>query len=125
MGGFKEFLLKTNAMALAVGVVIGAGLGSVVASLVDDVILPPIGWALGGADFSSLKIVLGTARDGTEVAIRWGTLVNAIITFVVIAFVVYLISKVFIKPEPPSGPSEDVVLLREIRDALKGRPPIR
>jgi large conductance mechanosensitive channel len=121
VAGFKEFLLKTNALALAVGVIIGAALGSVVKSLVDDVIMPPIGWALGGVDFGSFKVVIGTAKDGTEVAIRWGSLVNAIITFIVIAFVVYWISKAFIRPEAPAGPSEEVVLLREIRDALKSR----
>jgi large conductance mechanosensitive channel len=121
LGGFKEFLLKTDALALAIGVIIGAALGSVVKSLVDDVIMPPIGWALGGVDFSSLQIVFGKAKDGTDVAIRWGMLVNSIIAFVVIALIVYWISKVFIKPDPPSGPSEEVVLLREIRDALKSR----
>lgn len=121
MAGFSEFLLKTNALALAIGVIIGAALGSVVKSLVDDVIMPPIGWALGGVDFSSLKVVIGTAKDGTEVAIRWGSLVNATITFIVIAFVVYWISKALIQPDPPAGPSEEVVLLREIRDALQSR----
>ncbi|MDP9482162.1 MAG: large conductance mechanosensitive channel protein MscL [Chloroflexota bacterium] len=121
MTGFKEFLLRTSALALAIGVIIGAALGNVVNSLVDDVIMPPIGWALGGVDFSSLQIVLGKARDGTDVAIRWGMLVNSIITFVVIAFVVYWMSRMFIKPDPPAGPSEEVVLLGEIRDALRGR----
>jgi large conductance mechanosensitive channel len=121
MAGFKEFLLKTDALALAIGVIIGAALGTVVKSLVDDVIMPPIGFFLGGVDFSSLQVVLGKAKDGTDVAIRWGTFVNSIITFVVIAFVVYWISRMFIKPDPPSGPSEEVVLLGEIRDALKAR----
>jgi large conductance mechanosensitive channel len=121
MAGFKEFLLKTNALALAIGVIIGAALGSVVNSLVDDVIMPPIGWALGGVEFSALQVVIGKAKDGTDVAIRWGLLVNSIITFVVIAFVVYWISRAFIKPDAPAGPSDEVVLLREIRDALKSR----
>lgn len=124
MSGFREFLLKTNALALAIGVIIGAALGTVVKSLVDDIIMPPIGFALGGVDFSSLQIVLGQAKDGTAVAIRWGLFVNAIITFVVIAFVVYWISKMLIKPDPPAGPSDEVVLLGEIRDALKSRPPV-
>lgn len=121
MAGFKEFLLKTNALALAIGVIIGAALGSVVDSLVGDVIMPPIGWALGGVDFSLLQIVIGKARDGTDVAIRWGLLVNSIVTFVVVAFVVYWASKAFIKQDPPAGPSEEVLLLREIRDALQSR----
>lgn len=100
---FKGFLLKTNALALAIGVIIGVALGSVVTSLVNDIIMPPIGVALGGVDFSSLKIVLKEATGGapaTEVAIRWGTFVNSIITFAVIAFVVFWIGKMFIKEGP-------------------------
>ncbi len=100
---FKGFLLKTNALALAVGVIIGGALGTVVNSLVNDVIMPPIGMLLGGVDFTNLKFVLKDAVGGdpaTEVAIRWGAFVNSIIAFMVIAFVVWQISKMFIKPEP-------------------------
>ncbi len=100
---FKGFLLKTNALALAVGVIIGGALGTVVNSLVNDIIMPPIGMALGGVDFANLKIVLKEAVGGdaaTEVAIRWGSFINAVIAFLVIAFVVWQISKMFIKPEP-------------------------
>jgi large conductance mechanosensitive channel len=100
---FKGFLLKTNALALAVGVIIGGALGTVVDSLVNDIIMPPIGMALGGVDFANLKIVLKEAAGGdpaTEVAIRWGSFINAIIAFLVIAFVVWQISKMFIKAEP-------------------------
>ena len=103
LGEFKGFLLKTNALALAIGVIIGGALGTVVNSLVNDIIMPPVGMALGGVDFAKLKFVLKQAVSGdpaTEVAIRWGTFVNAIIAFVVIAFVVWQISKMFIKPEP-------------------------
>ncbi len=102
---FKGFLLRTNALALAVGVIIGSALGTVVNSLVNDIIMPPIGMALGGVDFSQLKIVLKAAVGGdpaTEVAIRYGTFLNAIIAFVVIAFVVWQISRMFIK-EPPAA----------------------
>lgn len=98
---FRAFLTKTNALALAVGVIIGAALGAVVNSLVNDIIMPPIGWALGGVDFADLKIVLGTTTDAegavTEVAIRYGAFINSIITFVVVAFVVFLIARTFIK----------------------------
>jgi large conductance mechanosensitive channel len=100
---FRGFLLKTNALALAVGVIIGGALGTVVNSLVNDIIMPPIGMALGGVDFASLRIVLKEAVGGdpaTEVAIRWGAFVNAIIAFLVIAFVVWQISRMFIKDEP-------------------------
>ena len=99
---FREFLLKTNALALAIGVIIGTALGTVVNSLVNDIIMPPVGALLGGVDFGQLKIVLKEAVGGdpaTEVAIRWGAFVNAIIAFIVIAFVVWQISKMFIKEE--------------------------
>jgi large conductance mechanosensitive channel len=78
-GEFRAFLLKTNALALAIGVIIGAALGTVVTSLVNDIIMPPIGVILGGVDFSQLKIVLkeATGDPATEVAIRWGAFVNA------------------------------------------------
>ena len=82
MGGFREFLTRSNALALAIGVIIGASLGAVVNSLVNDIIMPPIGWALGGVDFAQLKIVLGTAKDGTEVAISYGLFINAVIVFI-------------------------------------------
>ena len=101
---FKGFLLKTNALALAIGVIIGGALGTVVNSLVNDIIMPPIGMALGGVDFNQLKVVLKAAAGGdpaTEVAIRYGAFLNAIIAFVVIAFVVWQISKMFIKEEAP------------------------
>ena len=121
MRGFRDFLTKSNALALAIGVIIGAALGGVVTSLVNDVIMPPIGWALGGVDFSELKIVLGSNASG-EVAIRWGLLVNALIVFLIVAFVVYWIAKVFIRDEPPPGPTAEETLLTEIRDELRKRP---
>jgi len=104
IGEFKAFLLKTNALALAIGVIIGTALGTVVTSLVNDIIMPPIGVVLGGVDFSKLKIVLKAASGGdptTEVAIRYGTFINSIIAFVVIAFVVWQISRMLIRDEPP------------------------
>ena len=102
---FRGFLLRTNALALAIGVIIGGALGTVVSSLVDDIIMPPIGMALGGVDFAQLKIVLKDAvgeDPATEVAIRYGTFLNSIIAFVVIALVVWQISKMFIKEPPPA-----------------------
>jgi large conductance mechanosensitive channel len=86
-------------MALAIGVIIGAALGAVVNSLVTDIIMPPIGYVLGGIDFTALSI-----RLNDSVEIRWGLFLNAVIAFVVIAFVVYWLSKAFIKPEP-AGPA--------------------
>ena len=100
---FKGFLLKTNALALAIGVIIGAALGTVVNSLVNDIIMPPIGLALGGVDFASLQIVLKEATATSEaVAIRYGLFINAVITFVVIALVVWWISRMFIKEDAPA-----------------------
>jgi large conductance mechanosensitive channel len=103
MHEFRAFLTKTNALALAIGVIIGVALGAVVTSLVNDIIMPPIGWALGGVDFSQLKIVLGTTTGPNgavqEVAIRHGAFINSIITFVIVAFVVFLIARTFIKEE--------------------------
>ena len=96
VGEFRAFLLKTNALALAIGVIIGAALGAVVNSLVADIIMPPIGMLLGGVDFSQLAINL--TADGS-VAIRYGAFLNAVISFIVIAFVVWRVSKMFIKEE--------------------------
>jgi len=121
---FKEFLTKSNALALAIGVIIGAALGAVVNSLVNDIIMPPVGYALGGVDFSQLKIVLKEAANGdaaTEVAIRWGNFIQVLIVFVVVSFVVFVLGKALIreKPAAPAEPSDEVKLLAEIRDSLK------
>jgi large conductance mechanosensitive channel len=124
LGEFKMFLTKSNALALAIGVIIGIALGAVVNSMVKDLIMPPIGYVLGGLDFSSLKIVLKAAVNGdptTEVAIRWGLFILTVIQFVVIAAVVFVIGKAVIKEEPaaPPEPSDEVKLLTEIRDSLR------
>ena len=102
LGEFRGFLVKSNALALAIGVIIGGALGTVVNSLVNDIIMPPVGFLLGGVDFSALKIVLKPAVGGdpTEVAIRWGAFINAVIAFLAISFVVWQVSRTFIK-EPP------------------------
>ena len=101
---FRAFLVKSNALALAIGVIIGAALGAVVNSLVNDIIMPPIGYVLGGVDFASLKYVLKPAVNGdpaTEVAIPWGLFINAVIAFVIIAFVVWQLTRTLLK-EPPA-----------------------
>jgi large conductance mechanosensitive channel len=102
VGEFREFLLKTNALALAIGVIIGTALGTVVNSLVNDIIMPPIGLLLGGIDFAAQRLVLKAATGGdpaTEVAIRYGAFINAIVAFVIIALVVWRLSNMFIKEE--------------------------
>ena len=122
MGGFRAFLTKSNALALAIGVIIGASLGSLVTTLVDAIVMPPIGWVLGGVDFASIKTDLGPDATGKMVSIGWGLFINALIVFVVVMFVVYVISKMFIKEEEAAGPSPEEVLLTEIRDELRRRP---
>lgn len=119
---FKAFLLKTNALALAIGVIVGAALGSVVNSLVNDILMPPIGFVLGGVDFSGLTIELGRAKDGAPVTVNYGVFINAVIAFIVIAFVVFWISKVLIR-EAPAAPSKACPFCREANavDASKCR----
>ncbi len=112
MAGFREFLLKTNALALAVGVIIGVALGNVVNSLVNDIIMPPVGLALGGIDFSQIKTVLKAGDATTEVAIHWGSFINVVIAFIVIAFVVYLISGRLMK-EPDPAPTKTCPFCKE------------
>lgn len=103
---FRAFLVKTNALALAVGVIIGVALGNVVTSLVNDIIMPPIGVLLGGVDFSGLVITLKEAAgDTAAVTINWGTFINTIITFVVIALVVFMIGKMMLKEAPAAPPA--------------------
>lgn len=125
VGEFRSFLLTTNALALAIGVIIGTALGTVVTSLVNDIIMPPIGVILGGVDFSKLQIVLKQAVNGdptTEVAIRYGAFLNATIAFIVIAFVVWRLSKLFIK-EAPAAPVKTCQFCKEANavDATKCR----
>ena len=106
IGEFRAFLLKTNALALAVGVIIGTALGTVVSSLVNDIIMPPVGLLLGGVDFSTLVIHLknaGVDASGNAIAavdIRYGAFINAIIAFIVIALVVWWISRMLVKEAP-------------------------
>jgi large conductance mechanosensitive channel len=103
VSGFKEFLLKANALALAVGVIIGVAMGDVVRSLVNDVIMPPIGMALGSLDFSQMKVVLKATGDPkAEVAIRYGTFINFVITFVIVALVVYVMTSLLLRIAPES-----------------------
>ncbi len=103
MSGFRDFLLKQNALALAIGVIIGVAMGNVVNSLVNDIIMPPIGLVLGRVDFTQMKWVLKSSGDPNgEVAIRYGLFVNAVIAFVVVALVAFLITKLLIRPAPPA-----------------------
>jgi large conductance mechanosensitive channel len=134
---FREFALKGSVVDLAIGVIIGAAFGAIVSSLVDDVIMPPIGLLLAGIDFSALKLVLRAAAPaiGTEgavgyvaaspeVAINYGVFFNALIKFVIIAMVLFFVIKMINTMKrkeaaaPTAPPPADVALLTEIRDLL-------
>ncbi len=130
---FKEFAMRGNVIDLAVGVVIGAAFGKIVTALVDNVIMPPIGLLIGGVDFSDLAITLKQASVDAAgevvpaVEIGYGTFLNALIQFIIVAFAIFMVVKAINRlnrkeepaPEAPAEPSEDVLLLREIRDSLK------
>jgi len=126
---FKKFAMRGNVIDLAVGVVIGGAFGKIVSSLVDQVIMPPIGLVTGGVDFSRLKWVLKPADPATktaEVAIQYGAFINTLITFLIIAFVIFLLVRTInrLAPKPEEAPAvqpADVVLLTEIRDLLKAK----
>jgi large conductance mechanosensitive channel len=125
---FKAFAMRGNVMDLAVGVVIGAAFGKIVSSLVDQIIMPPIGLVIGGVDFSAWKWILKAAGpDGKgEVAIQFGAFLNTVIQFAIIALAIFLVVKLMnrlIRKEEaaPAAPAADVVLLTEIRDILKSK----
>jgi len=123
---FKTFAMKGNVVDMATGVVIGAAFGKIIASLVEGIIMPPIGLLVGGIDFSAIKTVIKAAgADGKgEVAIQWGAFLNTVISFAIVAFAIFLVIKamnrVVRKQEAaPAAPPADVLLLTEIRDLLK------
>lgn len=125
---FKKFALKGNVVDLAVGVIIGAAFGKIVSSLVDNIIMPPLGMLIGGVDFSQLKLILAQAgADGKgEVAIGWGLFAQNVFNFLLVAWALFMLIKAMNKlqkkqeeaPAPAATP-EDVLLLREIRDSLR------
>jgi large conductance mechanosensitive channel len=122
---FKEFAIKGNMIDMAVGIIIGAAFGKIVSSLVADVVMPPIGLLLGGVDFSDLTITLRQATESVEaVTLNYGMFVNTLIDFLIIAFTIFIIVKQINrfkkeKESKPAKPTEEVLLLREIRDQLK------
>lgn len=132
LSAFKEFINKGNVVGFAVAVIMAGAFGTVVSTFTTDVLMPPMGLAMGGVDFEDKKLVLkeGTpevkAADGTitsagtEVAMRYGKWINAIINFLIISFVLFLVVRAYnkIQPPPPPGPTQEE-LLTEIRDALK------
>jgi large conductance mechanosensitive channel len=139
MSEFKAFAMKGNVVDMAVGVVIGGAFGAIVKSLVDDVIMPVVGRLTGGVDFSGLFVVLkegatpgpyaslAEAGKAGAVLLRYGSFINTVITFLIVAFAIFIVIRNLNRfkreeaaaPPPPAPPSEDVLLLREIRDALR------
>lgn len=128
MKEFKDFAMKGNVIDMAVGIVIGGAFGKIIGSLVTDVIMPPIGILLGGVDFSNLSLVIKEATEGAEaVTLNYGVFINTVVEFTIIAFAIFMVIKGINsakkkeeeKPKEPPKPSEEVLLLKDIRDALK------
>ena len=121
---FQEFAMRGNVLDLAVGVIMGAAFGPIVATLVDNIIMPPIGFILAGIDFSALAIAIPTGKETAPVLIKYGLFLNAVLKFVVTAFAIFLLVKAanaMRKPAPsaaPPAPAPSEVYLKEIRDAL-------
>lgn len=136
---FKAFIARGNVIDLAVGVIMGAAFGAIVTSLVDNVIMPPIGMILGGIDFSDFFVALNgesyptmkAAKEAGAAVIGYGVFINAVIKFLIVAFAVFMLVQAVNKlqakmlaqkaAEPPPAPTKTELLLAEIRDALKQR----
>jgi large conductance mechanosensitive channel len=124
---FKKFAMRGNVVDLAVGVVIGAAFGKIVTSFVNDVLMPPLGLILGGVDFSGLAVTLKAAEgDAPAVLWKYGTFIQTIVDFAIIAFAIFLVVKAMNSMQKkqeaaPAPPPPEVVLLTEIRDTLRQR----
>lgn len=136
MSEFREFAVKGSVVDMAVGIVIGGAFGTIVNSLVNDIIMPPIGMILGGVDFSSIMTVLKgdgpyanpqAAADAGAVTINWGLFINSMISFIIVAWALFMVIKAVNrlksqfeekKEEAPAAPPREEVLLEEIRDLL-------
>ena len=133
---FKEFAVKGNAIDMAVGIIIGGAFGKIVSSLVNDVIMPPIGQLLGGVDFSNLFMTLGggdyatleAAEEAGAAVVKYGAFIQTVVDFTIIAFVIFMMVRAMnnlrkkeeeAPPAAPPEPSDEVKLLTEIRDELK------
>lgn len=142
---FKQFISKGNVMEMAVGLIMATYFGAIVKSLVNDILMPPLGKVMGGVDFAELKLVIQESvpavMDGetviteeiAEVAIMYGNFINTVITFIIVAFCIFMVVKTYNKmkekmekkqeeaPAAPPAPSKEEVLLTEIRDLLKNK----
>lgn len=136
---FKEFAVKGNMLDMAVGIIIGLAFGKIITSLVNDILMPPLGMLLGKVDFTNLKVILqkgqAAVMEGTtivqpavsDVSINYGMFIQTIIDFLIVAFCIFLVIKAMnslkrkeeVAPTAPPPPSDEVLLLKEIRDLLK------
>lgn len=128
MKEFKEFAMKGNVMDMAIGIIIGSAFGKIVSSFVSDVLMPPIGMLIGGVDFKSLSMTIQEAKEGVEaVTINYGNFIQTVVDFLIIAFAIFMVVKAMNNakkkeeeaPAEPPKPSNEEVLLSEIRDLLK------
>jgi large conductance mechanosensitive channel len=128
MSEFRDFAMRGNVVDMAVGIVIGGAFGKIVSSFVNDVLMPPIGLALGGVDFSNLAMTLKEASgDVAAVTLNYGAFIQTVVDFIIIAFAIFMVIKAMnnlkkkeeAAPPPPPKPSEEVTLLTEIRDLMK------
>lgn len=125
---FKAFAMRGNVVDMAVGIVIGGAFGKIVSSFVADVLMPPIGLALGGVDFTELAITLKEGSEGVEaVMLNYGSFIQSVADFLIVAFAIFMVIKAMNSmkkkeeeaPAKPAEPSKEEVLLTEIRDALR------
>jgi large conductance mechanosensitive channel len=127
---FKEFAVKGNMLDMAVGIIIGGAFGKIISSLVNDVIMPPLGLLIGGVNFTALKLTLKPATgDTAAVTLNYGNFLQTAVDFAIVAFAIFMVIKAMnsmkrkeaAAPAAPPAPSKEVVLLTEIRDLLKSR----
>ena len=139
MKEFKKFISRGNLVDMAVGLILATYFGAIIKSLVNDIIMPPIGQFLGGVDFSDMKYIIQPESEGSlnesdsvaEIAIYYGQFINTIITFIIVAFAIFMVVKLYNKmkekmekkeaeePSDPPVPTKEEILLTEIRDLLK------
>ena len=127
MSEFKDFAMRGNVVDMAVGIIIGAAFGKIVSSLVEDVIMPPIGFLIGGVDFTDLKVVLKAAEgEAAAVTLRYGEFLQTVFDFIIVAFAIFVaikamnsLKKSAEEDSSPAAIPQDVALLTEIRDLLK------
>jgi large conductance mechanosensitive channel len=125
---FREFAVKGNVVDMAVGIIIGAAFGKIVSSLVSDVVTPPLGYVIGGVDFTKLAVTLPALKEGADaVTVRYGVFLQTLFDFIIVAFAIFMVVKLINRmrrkeeaaPSVPAPPPRQEVLLEEIRDLLK------